>query len=239
MSDYAAPVGAPIWFDLMSTDPARAAEFYHALFGWEVEAPPQAEFGGYQNFTANGRRVAGLVPHMGGVPNVWSVYLHTADAALAPLSADQQIGQIAVQLPGATAVFRRLKLDFCCGGQVPLAKAAADKGLDVEAVLRELSALPCRRDESWGVGRNEVWVSRGCKGEFEVGERDGGFPPGARLLTCESKERQRRSCGVSVTRSATLFRQLSGMPCVEGSTWGWDAERVWVDKGCRAEFSVD
>lgn len=81
MSDYAAPVGAPIWFDLMSTDPARAAEFYHALFGWEVEAPPQAEFGGYQNFTANGRRVAGLVPHMGGDPNVWSVYLHTADAA--------------------------------------------------------------------------------------------------------------------------------------------------------------
>lgn len=57
------------------------------------------------------------------------------------LSADQQIGQIAVQLPGATAVFRRLRLDFCCGGQVSLSKAAADKGLDPEAVLAELSAL--------------------------------------------------------------------------------------------------
>ena len=57
------------------------------------------------------------------------------------LSADQQIGQIAVQLPGATAVFRRLKLDFCCGGQVSLSKAAADKGLDANAVLAELSAL--------------------------------------------------------------------------------------------------
>jgi regulator of cell morphogenesis and NO signaling len=62
-------------------------------------------------------------------------------AATTPLSADQQIGQIAVQLPGATAVFRRLKLDFCCGGQVPLAKAAADKGLDLDAVMRELAAL--------------------------------------------------------------------------------------------------
>ena len=59
----------------------------------------------------------------------------------APLSAEQQIGQIAVQLPGSTAVFRRLKLDFCCGGQVSLAKAAADKGLDPQAVLAELAAL--------------------------------------------------------------------------------------------------
>ena len=57
------------------------------------------------------------------------------------LNADQQIGQIAVHLPGATAVFRRLKLDFCCGGQIALAQAAADKGLDVNAVLAELTAL--------------------------------------------------------------------------------------------------
>ena len=63
------------------------------------------------------------------------------ETAAAALSADQQIGQIAVQLPGATAVFRRLKLDFCCGGQAPLATAAAEKGLDVNAVLSELAAL--------------------------------------------------------------------------------------------------
>lgn len=67
--------------------------------------------------------------------------LEASAPATAALSADQQIGQIAVQLPGATAVFRRLKLDFCCGGQVPLAAAAADKGLDVNAVLAELTAL--------------------------------------------------------------------------------------------------
>lgn len=67
--------------------------------------------------------------------------LETTAPATATLSADQQIGQIAVQLPGATAVFRRLKLDFCCGGQVPLAAAAAEKGLDVNAVLSELAAL--------------------------------------------------------------------------------------------------
>lgn len=57
------------------------------------------------------------------------------------LALDQQIGQIAVAVPGATAVFRRLKLDFCCGGQISLRQAASDKGLDASAVLAELSIL--------------------------------------------------------------------------------------------------
>lgn len=55
--------------------------------------------------------------------------------------ADQPIGQIAVNLPGATAVFRRLKLDFCCGGQIALQQACDSKGLDVAAVLAELARL--------------------------------------------------------------------------------------------------
>ena len=57
------------------------------------------------------------------------------------LDASQAIGQIAVQLPGATAVFRRLKLDFCCGGQISLQQAATDKGLDVQQLLAELGTL--------------------------------------------------------------------------------------------------
>lgn len=67
--------------------------------------------------------------------------LPVASPAPAALNAQQPIGQIAVQLPGATAVFRRLKLDFCCGGQISLAQAAADKGLDAQAILAELAAL--------------------------------------------------------------------------------------------------
>jgi len=55
--------------------------------------------------------------------------------------AQQSIGAIAVQIPGATAIFRKLKLDFCCGGQQALAKACADKGLDTEQVLQALNAL--------------------------------------------------------------------------------------------------
>ena len=51
-----------------------------------------------------------------------------------PIQSQQSIGSIAVQIPGATAIFRKLKLDFCCGGQQPLAKACADKGLDLSRI---------------------------------------------------------------------------------------------------------
>ena len=68
--------------------------------------------------------------------------LSSATTASVPtLSADLPIGQIAVQWPGATAIFRRLKLDFCCGGQQSLRSAAAGKGLDAEAVLAEIAPL--------------------------------------------------------------------------------------------------
>lgn len=67
--------------------------------------------------------------------------LDIAESKTQALNAEQPIGQIAVQLPGATAIFRRLKLDFCCGGQVSLQQATKDKGLDVQAVMAELLVL--------------------------------------------------------------------------------------------------
>lgn len=60
---------------------------------------------------------------------------------LAPNRAQQAIGQIAVELPGATAVFRRHKLDFCCGGQLALQEACERKQLSVDTVLAELEGL--------------------------------------------------------------------------------------------------
>ncbi|MCB6184579.1 iron-sulfur cluster repair protein YtfE [Leeia sp. TBRC 13508] len=56
------------------------------------------------------------------------------------------IGQIAVALPGSTAVFRELKLDYCCGGQLSLAEAVAKKGLTLEDVLARLANLQRTND---------------------------------------------------------------------------------------------
>lgn len=107
-------------------------------------------------------------------------------------------------------------------------------------LLRQKSVLPCREGSSWGYSRNEIWVSRGCQGVFEVGAEDGsGFVEVPRKVVCESKGGQRRECGVSVSRRVTLLEQLSNSACTEGQSWGWDHDGIWVDNGCRAEFSAD
>jgi regulator of cell morphogenesis and NO signaling len=61
--------------------------------------------------------------------------------------AETPIGRIAVELPGATAVFRKLKLDYCCGRAISLAGAAAQRGLDVAEIEHQLAALVPQQSE--------------------------------------------------------------------------------------------
>jgi regulator of cell morphogenesis and NO signaling len=66
------------------------------------------------------------------------------DLAAAGGYGTRTLSEIAARLPGATAVFRRHKLDFCCGGAARLADAAARKGLpvaEIEAELADIAAL--------------------------------------------------------------------------------------------------
>lgn len=35
-------------------------------------------------------------------------------------------------------------------------------------LVRQLSSSPCTRNSTWGTGAGVIWVSRGCRGEFEV-----------------------------------------------------------------------
>jgi regulator of cell morphogenesis and NO signaling len=56
----------------------------------------------------------------------------------------RSLADIAASLPGATAVFRRHKLDFCCGGRVSLVKAAAEKGIRLTELEAELVAAQDR-----------------------------------------------------------------------------------------------
>lgn len=57
-----------------------------------------------------------------------------------PLRA-RTVGDIAAVVPGATEVFRRFNLDFCCGGDVVLDTAARDHGIDIAEVERALNDL--------------------------------------------------------------------------------------------------
>ncbi len=51
------------------------------------------------------------------------------------------VGEIAAAVPGATEVFRRYKLDFCCGGDVALDDAARQRGVDVGILEKALNEL--------------------------------------------------------------------------------------------------
>jgi regulator of cell morphogenesis and NO signaling len=55
--------------------------------------------------------------------------------------ANQTVAEIATTLPGATAVFRVHRIDYCCGGERPLAEAAAERAIPLEQIESELARL--------------------------------------------------------------------------------------------------
>src|SRR5690349_20603225 len=57
-------------------------------------------------------------------------------------------------------------------------------------------------------------------------------------VKCESNDGHRNYCGDYGRNDVSLDRQISGSPCVQGQTWGVDREGLWVDRGCRAYFTV-
>jgi uncharacterized protein len=76
-----APLGAPIWIDLMTSDADRSRAFYTELFGWGFEQGGE-EYGGYSTFTLGGAPVAGCMGAQPGqeLADFWSVYLRSQDA---------------------------------------------------------------------------------------------------------------------------------------------------------------
>jgi hypothetical protein len=116
------------------------------------------------------------------------------------------------------------------------------------ALVRQLSTTPgdCIEGRTWGFdgNNNTIWVSSGCRAEFQVGYV-GAYPrplpaPGT-TVTCESINYRDQACPVPGGPVA-LVRQLSTTPgdCIEGRTWGFDGNNntIWVSSGCRAEFRV-
>jgi regulator of cell morphogenesis and NO signaling len=51
---------------------------------------------------------------------------------------DMTVGRLVAEQPARASVLERLGLDYCCGGNRSLTDACAAKGLDVQAVQREL-----------------------------------------------------------------------------------------------------
>ncbi|HYZ97489.1 MAG TPA: VOC family protein [Acidimicrobiales bacterium] len=93
-----APVGAPCWIELFTSDVERGRAFYGELFGWTSDDPAE-ELGGYFTFYKDGVRVAGGMHNDGqsGTPDVWSIYLASEDVAAAAEAAKANGGQVIVE----------------------------------------------------------------------------------------------------------------------------------------------
>lgn len=81
MDVYKTP-GAFSWSELTTSDPAAAASFYAALFGWQVGVPDPA-MGDYRVASVGETMVAGISAPFPGSPPVpphWGVYVTVSSA---------------------------------------------------------------------------------------------------------------------------------------------------------------
>ena len=60
----------------------------------------------------------------------------------------------------------------------------------------------------------------------------------ASTITCESRNNSYQSCPVNASGGVRLSQQLSTKGCWENDTWGYDRNKIWVDRGCKAQFQV-
>ncbi|KFN50854.1 DUF3011 domain-containing protein [Arenimonas composti] len=112
-------------------------------------------------------------------------------------------------------------------------------------LVQQISRAPCVRGRSWGTDRGGIWVDGGCDAQFEVIGRgrgpDRGYDRGGRstVVHCKSDDFRHRECSMPVrARHVEIRRQISRTDCHEGRNWGWRYDRLWVDRGCEADFVV-
>ena len=60
----------------------------------------------------------------------------------------------------------------------------------------------------------------------------------ATAVVCSSIDNRYRECAVPFRGRAVINQQISQSPCVEGQSWGQKQGLVWVNRGCRARFSM-
>jgi hypothetical protein len=111
-------------------------------------------------------------------------------------------------------------------------------------LVKQRSDAPCAHGTGWGFDTHGIWVNKGCSADFVVGVPEHPSVEAAekkanQRVSCSSDDGRKNYCDVD-TRGAKvqLARQVGPTPCNEGSTWGYDKQGIWVDRGCRGEFVV-
>lgn len=119
-------------------------------------------------------------------------------------------------------------------------------GVDTRGGVRlvdQMSRSSCVRGRTWGTDRHGIWVSRGCRGRFELRNDHayGGDAYGqgiGALVRCESRDGRTNYCGIDTRHGVQLVNQISRDPCIEGRSWGVSRSGLWVSRGCRGDFAI-
>lgn len=61
----------------------------------------------------------------------------------------------------------------------------------------------------------------------------------AQTISCSSDDGHRKYCPADTRGGVQLSRQRSQSACQQGYSWGFDRGGVWVDRGCRADFTIN
>lgn len=110
-------------------------------------------------------------------------------------------------------------------------------------IVRQLSNSPCIEGRSWGQSPGLIWVSRGCRARFQDtgwGTRPVDGDAYGQAITCASNDDRRRRCAWDPRWGRpVLVEQISDSRCIEGRSWGFDGQSIWVDHGCRGRFGAN
>lgn len=76
---------------------------------------------------------------------------------MATLTLEKTVREIALERAGATRVFEKMGIDYCCGGNQPLERACRVANLDIDQVLKSLDAAETashseENDRDWQAG---------------------------------------------------------------------------------------
>ncbi len=71
-------------------------------------------------------------------------------------SSHTMVKDIVNELPKSSDVFKKHRIDFCCGGNIPLSQAAAASGIDVDVLLSEIKEV--QEKSQPGDQHLEVWT---------------------------------------------------------------------------------
>lgn len=135
-------------------------------------------------------------------------------------------------------------------------------------MTRQRSGSRCTQGYSYGYDQRGIWVDHGCRADFAVysrgnngnwnngnggnwnnGGRDrdrdngnwqgNGGPGAVDSVTCSSDDGRRQYCPADTSGRINMVKQRSDAKCTKGYSWGYDQRGIWVDHGCRADFSVE